>query len=384
MIEMIETRVGEIGRIITGKTPKTSVNEYYGGIIPFITPSDDMLAKHIYSTKKTLTDDGAKSVKNCIIPARTICVSCIGSDLGKVVITTKKSVTNQQINSIIVNEKKYDVDFIYYVMKELGKIMNHHSKTSTAVPIINKSQFSDYTFMCPELTVQKKIGAILSSLDRKIENNKAVCNNLWAQIDAFFTKLYNGSNVEKRTFGDVVTRCTERAKNEALKVLSPISSGEIVLSEEYFTKQVHSKDIAKYIKVAPYEFCYNPARANIGSIGMNDFSFSGCVSPVYVVFRTSNLLRFYMSRYFKKDQFKAEVITRSSGSVRQALRYEDLCQIEFLCPCKEQLEEFNSFYTTLKRKIDQVNTENSILVELRDSLAPRLMTGDFDVSAIEI
>ncbi len=175
-----EVRVGDIGKIITGKTPKTKETDNYGGNIPFITPSDDMSVKYLYITSKKLTEKGAQSVKNCIIPRGTICVSCIGSDLGKVIISTEISVTNQQINSIVVDESRYDVNYIYYVMTRLGKIMNYHSKTSTAVPIVNKTQFTEYTFTCPSLFVQKKIGKLLADIDSKIENNNAINRNLQA------------------------------------------------------------------------------------------------------------------------------------------------------------------------------------------------------------
>ena len=77
----------------------------------------------------------------------------------------------------------------------------------------------------------------------------------------------------------------EKVKNRTdVRVLSPVTTGELVLSEEYFTKQVFSESIAKYITVKPLQFAYNPARVNIGSLGMNTFEFDGCVSPVYVVF----------------------------------------------------------------------------------------------------
>ena len=59
------------------------------------------------------------------------------------VITTRETVTNQQINSIVVNEKRFDRDFVYYAMLVLGKELNFHSKTSTAVPIVNKRSFSN-------------------------------------------------------------------------------------------------------------------------------------------------------------------------------------------------------------------------------------------------
>ena len=116
MAEWKTIKVGDIGQIITGKTPKTSNSSYYGGIIPFLTPSDDMSVKYVRETKKSITEDGRLSVKNATLPANAVCVSCIGSDLGKVVITTERTVTNQQINSIVINEDNYDIDYIYYAM----------------------------------------------------------------------------------------------------------------------------------------------------------------------------------------------------------------------------------------------------------------------------
>lgn len=180
MKEWKTIKVSDIGRVITGKTPKTSNSSYYGGEIPFLTPSDDMSVKYIRETKKHITEEGRLSVKNATLPTNAVCVSCIGSDLGKVVITTEDTVTNQQINSIIVDEDNYDVNFVYYALIELGKILNFHSKTSTAVPIINKNAFSQYQLICPPLNVQTKIGKLLSNIDDKIELNTEINNNLVA------------------------------------------------------------------------------------------------------------------------------------------------------------------------------------------------------------
>ena len=77
----------------------------YGGNIPFLTPSDNLSNKYVPKTTKTITELGLSEVKNCLLPANSICVSCIGSDLGKVVLTTPL-VTNQQLNSIITAIKE--------------------------------------------------------------------------------------------------------------------------------------------------------------------------------------------------------------------------------------------------------------------------------------
>lgn len=173
-------KVGDLGRVVTGKTPKTAEKDNYGGSIMFVTPSDDMDSKYIYSTGKTITEKGRDSVKGAIIPAGTICVSCIGSDLGKVVITTEECVTNQQINSIIVDTANYDIDFVYYSMLILGKELNYHSKTSTAVPIVNKSSFSSYEIDCPDIDEQRRIAGIMTAIDSKIQENGRINDNLAA------------------------------------------------------------------------------------------------------------------------------------------------------------------------------------------------------------
>lgn len=180
--EWQSVKVSDLGRIVTGKTPKTAIPENYGGDVPFLTPSDDMSVKYVSKTAKTLTEKGLSEVKNTLLPPDAVCVSCIGSDLGKVVITTKKTVTNQQINSIIVDKAHFDVSFVYYAMLILGKELNFISKTSTAVPIVNKSSFSSYEIQCPSLEEQKQIAAVLSALDSKIECNQKINDNLQQQI----------------------------------------------------------------------------------------------------------------------------------------------------------------------------------------------------------
>lgn len=181
--------ISDIGKIVTGKTPRTAVVENYGGDIPFLTPSDDLSHKSAPKTAKMLTEQGLNEVKNCLLPPRSVCVSCIGSDLGKVVMTNEPTVTNQQFNSIIPNND-FNADYVYYLMTIVGRELNYHSKTSTAVPIINKSSFSNFEIEVPELSTQNKIASILSSLDDKIELNRRINNNLEQQAQALFKSWF--------------------------------------------------------------------------------------------------------------------------------------------------------------------------------------------------
>lgn len=383
--EWKKVKVSELGRIITGKTPKTAISENYGGHIPFLTPSDDMEVKVVTSTAKTLTERGLSEVKSCLIPPRSVCVSCIGSDLGKVVMTSEPTVTNQQINSIIPSSD-YDADFIYYAMCILGKKLNFISKTSTAVPIINKSTFSDFEIEVPPLPEQQAIGQVLSALDDKIAINTAINQRLEQIAQAIFKSWFvDGASDDwmHANLASVTTEIRIRVKENKMPVLSAVKTGKLVLSEDYFTKQVYSKDISKYIVVEPNDFAYNPARINIGSIGVNDFDFAGCVSPVYVVFRVEPEYHNFFKFLIKTPSFQEEVRLRASGSVRQSLNYRDFALIEILYPPSEAVRKFNFQYEAIHAMQRQLYEENARLSALRDTLLPRLMSGELSVANLK-
>ena len=399
-MKLYKKHISDLGKVITGKTPRTSILENYGGKIPFLTPSDNLSEKFSPTTSKTLTKIGLNEVKNCLLPSKSICVSCIGSDLGKVVLTKNPTVTNQQFNSIVPNEEN-DADFIYYLMTVVGKHLNYLSKTSTAVPIINKSTFANYEIEIPNIKEQKRIGKILSSLDDKIELNRRINDNLERQAQALFKSWFvdfepfkkgkfidselgmmpEGWQVEE--LGNITNSITKKVgKRTDIKVLSPVNTGDLLLSEEYFTKQVYSKNLAKYIMVAPNDFAYNPARINIGSIGMNTFDFSGCVSPVYVVFRCEKEYHHFFNIFKATKNFKEEVNTRAIGGVRQTLSYKDFSLIKIVYPPKEVVEQFNKIYSHIMTLIKKNVLENKRLHQTRDTLLPKLMSGELKINDI--
>ena len=397
-MELKKIHISDIGKVVTGKTPRTSIVENYGGNIPFLTPSDDLSYKSVPKTGKTLTEQGLNEVKNCLLPPHSVCVSCIGSDLGKVVMTVEPTITNQQFNSIIPN-RQFDADFVYYLMTLVGKELNYLSKTSTAVPIINKTSFSNYEVEVPDLETQEKIASILSSLDSKIELNRRINDNLEQQAQALFKSWFvdfepfkDGEFVDSELgmipkgwrvvcLGEVTKQVTEKVGNRKdVTVLSPVNSGELVLSEEYFTKQVFSKNLSKYLIVNPLSFAYNPARINIGSIGLNEYDFVGCVSPVYVVFKCEPNYHYFFDFYKRTAVFKDEVALRAIGGVRQSLGYDDFSLIKTIYPTPDVVVEFNNLYLKMKEVITRNNIQNNNLTTLRDSLLPKLMSGELKIN----
>ena len=183
---------------------------------------------------------------------------------------------------------------------------------------------------------------------------------------------------------EVTTSIRTKVHDNNYKVFSAINTGELQPSEEYFTKQVFSKNISNYIVVEPFDFAYNPARVNIGSIGMNVFGYTGCVSPVYVVVRPEPEYHYFLDFFIKSKRFSEEVKTRASGSVRQSLNYADFGQIKVVYPPINVIRQFNCEYETRLKAMKQYEDESERLVSIRDTLLPQLMSGEIDVSDIQI
>jgi len=158
-----EKRLGSVGQIVTGKTPSTNNPELWDGDISFITPTD-ITEQGKYQTKTQRTITKQRNTK--LLPIGSIAYTCIAS-IGKMMITTNNSSTNQQINSIIVNDD-FNNEFVYYALLKLTPYIKS-TQANTTLPIINKTEFSGFKIQIPSLQEQTKIAIFLSSIDRKIE-----------------------------------------------------------------------------------------------------------------------------------------------------------------------------------------------------------------------
>ena len=124
-----EIKVGDLGKIITGKTPSTKVSEYFGGDYLFVTPSDlDFMHYYCEETITTVSDEAKNRHINQFIPAESVMFTCIGNTIGKCAIAIKECLTNQQINSIVPYEKKYTKWERAQFKEEMEKSRKHYDR----------------------------------------------------------------------------------------------------------------------------------------------------------------------------------------------------------------------------------------------------------------
>lgn len=149
MIGWQTSRIGDLGRVITGKTPPSSQPDMFNGDVPFITPSDMFYdQRHIHTDRFVSTAWDSK--QRTLLPEGAICVVCIGATIGKICMTSRSSQTNQQLNSVVVDPVRFDSGFVYYALRALAGEFKARA-AGAATPILNKSAFSDVTITAPLL-----------------------------------------------------------------------------------------------------------------------------------------------------------------------------------------------------------------------------------------
>ena len=369
--------ISNLGTIVTGKTPSTKNENYWGNEIPFVTPKDIQSSKHIFNTERYLTTNGANSVKGCILPPKSICVSCIGN-IGYTSMTIDRAVSNQQINSIIVNNE-HDIDFVYYLMKSLWSYFKNYEGQSTTVSILNKSQFSKIEILIPDnINIERKIAAILSSLDNKIELNQRVNNNLEQQAQALFKSWF----VDFEPFGGKMPDDWKIYKlGDFLPVITGKKNANVSSSEGKYPFFSCSQDIAW---TDSYSFEGNA----ILVAGNGDFNIK-FYNGKFEAYQRTYVLIPYKQRYtdwlyYAVKHNLSTITSNARGSVISFITKGNLENFEFAAP--SNLENFNivDVFLTINKCILQNKRENEKLVTLRDALLPKLMSGEIDVSKVNI
>ena len=193
--EWEKCKLGDYGKIITGNTPPTKdIGNYENGTYLWASPADLGTIKSITTTKTKLSSKGFSKTR--ALPKGSILVTCIGSTIGKAGMATKEMSTNQQINSIVVNENN-DNEFVYYAIQ--SAFPRYLSSIAVqAVPIISKSAFELLPNKRPCLEEQKKIGRFLSLLDERIATQNKIIDKLQSLIKGITQQIVRSNKPNVR------------------------------------------------------------------------------------------------------------------------------------------------------------------------------------------
>ena len=208
--------------------------------------------------------------KTRALPKGSVLVTCIGSTIGKMGMATKEMSTNQQINSIVVNDNS-DNEFVYYAIQ--SAFPRYLSSIAVqAVPIISKSAFELLPNQRPCLQEQKKIGKMLSLLDERIATQNKIIEDLKKLKSAIVEKVFCSPNQEypmcriegfehalsTYKMSDFSSRIATKNKDSKCSLVLTIAAQYgLVNQESFFNKSVASENLTGYYLLHKGEFAYN-------------------------------------------------------------------------------------------------------------------------------
>ncbi len=318
--EWEDCSIQDYGEVVTGNTPPTSHAEYYeNGTYLWASPADLGINKNITETKTKLSLSGFKKTKN--IPKGSVLVTCIGSTIGKMGMATETMASNQQINSIVVNDKS-NCDFVYYaICRAFPRYLAEVGVQ--AVPILSKSNFEklpNYTTCREE---QDKIGYFLNLLDERITTQNKIIEDLKKLKSAIIDKSFccpSESSPQKRLTGftdewllvqlsDICQRVrTKNANNQCTSVLTIAAQFGLVSQEDFFNKSVASDNLEGYYLLQKGDFAYNKSYSGDyawGAVKRLECYSEGVLSPLYICFRpdTRRIDSDFLAHYFESKKW---------------------------------------------------------------------------------
>jgi type I restriction enzyme S subunit len=408
-----ETTLGKVGIVITGKTPSKDDPEDWGDLLDFITPTDIVSdSKYLKNVARKLSREGIKRFQRMIIPSGSVVVTCIGSDMGKVVINGNDSLTNQQINSIKVNLEN-DKDYIYYILKNSYFVLRHVAVGGSTMPILNKSTFESLDVALPLLPEQKAVAEILSSLDDKIEllrmQNKTLENIVQALFIHWFIDFEfpdKDENLYKSNGGEMIDselgEIPKKWRVGHLGEVTEVRGGTTPRTEiaDYWNGDIHwtspkdlsnSKDMfmldtEKKITeeglsqissgLLPKGTLLLSSRAPIGYLAISDISVA--INQGYIALLPGAVFSTYYMYLWLKENMR-EIISASNGSTFLEISKGSFKTVSCIIPEKIVLDTFQVAVTPLFEKVLLNICQIRNLSKIRDSILPKLIKGDIRV-----
>ncbi|MDE0014800.1 MAG: restriction endonuclease subunit S [Candidatus Poribacteria bacterium] len=377
-----EKRVSDFGNIVTGATPSTKIDAYWGEPYPWITPTDISTTRDMIASERFITQEGLDSIRT--LPPNTVLVTCIAS-IGKNAILRTTGSCNQQINAVIPNSL-HNSEFLYYLFEFNSNYLLANAGI-TATNIVSKAAFSTLVFEVPPLKEQRAIAnalsdvdGLLSSLETLIAKKRAIKQATMQQLLTGKTRLPGFSGAwETKRLGEIFTIHTGSSKSQyitpggkyiVVDMGSVATDGQLIISkftdyEGDFLKEgdlVMPKDDIGGGKII----------GKVAYIDANNLYVLG--DHVYALRLIAGLPKFFsylINRYETNSSLKSKV----GGSAQLGLSRKAVEEQEIPIPTYEEQNAIASVLSDMDAEIAALEERRDKTIAIKQGMMQQLLTG---------
>lgn len=415
MAEWIECKISDIGTVVGGATPSTKKPENYeNGTIAWITPKDlsTFTGRYIQRGERNITEIGLKSCSTQLLPKDTVLFSS-RAPIGYVAIAANEVCTNQGFKSVVPNENT-DPLFLYYLLKYNKDKIEGMGSGTTFKEVSGNTMKNIVVSVPTDKKVQKRISSMLGSIDDKIEENERINNNLEQQAQALFKSWFvdfepfNGTMpsdweiVPLEKIADFQNGYAFKSKellNEpSSDCYQVFKQGHIARgggfipdgTKSWYPKRLASKLEKFVLKKGDILMAMTDMKDNVAILG------NTAIMPLdneYIVNQRVGHLRAngykgvtypFIYLLTNSTDFLVDLRSRANSGVQVNLSSSEIKASQTVLPSEEVNNAFSEITLPIFEIIINNQLENQRLAQLRDTLLPKLMSGELDVSDIEI
>ncbi len=374
--------IGDLGTIITGKTPPTTNKNYYGDYAVFIKPTDiSEQSKYTYETEEMYSKLAAEKYESSLIPKGAICVPCIGTIGTKMTMAPCDCYTNQSINSIVCNEN-YDNEYVYYLIKNfLPGLKAYNLGTASGREYVSKSNFEKIELVAElDKTIQKRIGVILSRYDSLIENYQKQIKLLEEAAQRLYKEWFVDLHFPGHENAKIVDGVPEGWEKKKVGDITPIKTGKkdanfgtsdgaypfFTCSQEPIKAPSYSFDTSAVILAGNGDFNVKLYRGKFEAY-----------QRTYVLEPINEKMLYLL--YFCISENMNRLATGASGSTIKFLTKGMIESLVINEPSINVLNSFNHIIEPIRTQKENLQSQIRLLTEARDRLLPKLMSEEIEV-----
>ena len=386
-------KLSEVMELIGGGTPKTTISEYWNGSIPWLSVKDfNNDFRYVYSTEKTITELGLQNSSTKLLQKGDVIISARGT-VGEIATIPYPMAFNQSCYGLRAKKDIVTSDFLYYLIKHNVSVLKRNTHGSV-FDTITRDTFENIEVDIPSIEAQNQIAGILSAIDDKIALNSSINCNLEQQAQALFKSWFVDNNNKSKMWGKVQLADITSLISRGITPRYCESSDQIVINQKCIRNHAIDLSLARFhIPKAVNEkwLCFGDLLINstgdgtLGRAAQIWFQPQNLTvdSHVTIVRANNSKLIYYIGLWGISHEKQIESLHIGSTGQTELPR-ERLRSLDIPLPDEMTLASFNEIVYPILSTIISNQQENERLASLRDTLLPKLMSGEIDVSKVEL
>lgn len=377
-------KLSDVMDLIGGGTPKTSKPEYWNGTIPWLSVKDfNNGFRYVYETEKTITELGLENSSTKLLQKGDVIISARGT-VGEIATIPFPMAFNQSCYGLRAKSGIVTSDYLYYLIKHNVSVLKKNTHGSV-FDTITRNTFDNIEVEIPSIITQEKIASILSDYDEKIELNNTINNNLEQQAQAIYQQMFIDnarSDWAEGTLSDIAD--ITMGQSPSGSSYNEDGTGTIFFqgrAEFGFRFPSVRLYTTEPKRMARSNDTLMSVRAPVGDLNVahTDCCIGRGLAAIHSKSNHQSFVLYTMFSLKKQlDVFNGE------GTVFGSINRNSLNDMPILIPSDDIFDEFERIVAPMDLTIRNNYDENCRLQDIRDTLLPRLMSGELDVSDIDI